>query len=113
MSESEAFKFIDDASFIEVHNIASVGLSSPNCKLQVPSDLSSDKLYLSKQNTQSQGILDKISQWTNEKEMKINAEKNKCMIINFCNSTQFNTRLYIEKSIIEQVQEVKFLGVTL
>ena len=79
----------------------------------MPSDLSSDKLYLSIQNTQFQGILDKISQLTDEKEMKINAEKNKYMIINFCNSTQFNTRPYIERSMIEQVQKVKLLGVIL
>ena len=61
LSESEAFKFIDDASFIEVLNIASIGLSSINCRLQVPSDLSTDNSYLPTQNTTSQGILDKLN----------------------------------------------------
>ena len=45
--------------------------------------------------------------------MMINADKTKYMIVNFCNSMQFNTRLYIDKILIEQVREVKLLGVIL
>ena len=45
--------------------------------------------------------------------MKINADKTKYMIINFCHSTQFTTRLHVEKTLIDQVREVKLLGVLL
>ena len=43
--------------------------------------------------------------------MKLNCDKTKYMIINFCSSLQFQTRLYIEQSMIEQVREAQLLGV--
>ena len=58
-------------------------------------------------------ILNQLSKWTNENEMKINANKTKYMVINFCKSTQFNTRLYIENYLIEQVNQIRLLGVVL
>ena len=45
--------------------------------------------------------------------MSINFQKTKYMIINFCQSAQFNTRLYVENNLLEQVQEACILGVTM
>ena len=111
LSESETFKFIDDASFTEVLNLTLAGLSSSHSKTQVPSEMCIDKFFLPTKNTNSQNIFNKISQWTDEREMKLNPSKTNYMIINFCKSAQFSTRLYLENSLIEQMKEIKLLGV--
>ena len=43
--------------------------------------------------------------------MMLNSEKTKYMIINFCKSKQFKTRLYLENNILEQVNQTNLLGV--
>ena len=43
--------------------------------------------------------------------MKLNCDKSKYMIFNFSKNYQFNTRLYLEKSLLEQVTETRLLGV--
>ena len=45
--------------------------------------------------------------------MILNKKKTKFMIFNFCKSKIFDTRLYIEKTLLEQVRETKLLGVHL
>ena len=45
--------------------------------------------------------------------MILNEKKTKFMIFNFCKSKIFDTRLYIEKTLLEQVRETKLLGVHL
>ena len=43
--------------------------------------------------------------------MKLNCEKTKYMIFNFCKSLQFQTRIQIDQSLLEQVHQMKLLGV--
>ena len=43
--------------------------------------------------------------------MKLNDDKTKYMVINYCSSMQYNTRLYLESSLLEQVTQTKLLGV--
>ena len=43
--------------------------------------------------------------------MKLNPNKTKYMIINFCSSYQFKTRLSVKSSLLEQVSETRLLGV--
>ena len=102
----DAFKFVDDASFIELLNIAMLYLSYYDVEQHVPSDISTEKFFLPTEKTKSQKNLDKLSEWTTQNEMKLNPEKTKYMIINFCKSTQFNTRLSVNKSIIDQVSQI-------
>ena len=45
--------------------------------------------------------------------MILNPDKSKIMLINFCRSYQFKTRLTINNSLIEQVNQTKLLGVIL
>ena len=45
--------------------------------------------------------------------MKLNSEKTKYMLINFCKSYQFNTRLYIQNEILEQIHQTRLLGVVI
>ena len=111
LEDDEVYKFIDDASFLEVLNLVSIGLSSYHSKMQVPSDLSPEDLYLPPQNIQTQSHLNQISKWTDDHEMLLNSAKTKYMLINFCHSAQFQTRLFIKNTLLEQVRETKLLGV--
>ena len=92
-----AFNFVDNASFIKILNLLLVGFTSFNCKNQITSDPSVDKLYLPTENTTSQSSLTKRNVLTKQNEIKLNAEKTKYMILNFYRPAQFQTRLYIEK----------------
>ena len=111
LSVEDAFKFIDDASFLEILNLLSIGLTSYDFNQHVASDIACENLYVPPENIESQAHLQKISEWTNDNEMKINSDKTKYMIVNFCRSAQFSTRLALNNSVLEQVREVKLLGV--
>ena len=43
--------------------------------------------------------------------MALNTDKTKYMIINFCTSLQFQTRLYLKDNLLNQVKQTKLLGV--
>ena len=101
LPEDERYKYFDDASFIEVVNLLLAGLSCFNPKTSVPSDILHDKLFLPTDNTSTQGSLNTLSQWTDNNQMLLNNSKTKYMILNFCNSLQFNTRLFLDGSLLD------------
>ena len=111
MPEDEAYKFVDDASFLEILNMISIGLASLYSKNHVPSDVPPEMAFLPSENFNTQNYLDKISKWTNENEMLLNLKKSKYIIVNFCDSLQFKTRLNVNNSLIEQVSQTRLLGV--
>ena len=112
LEDDEGWKYIDDTNFIEVINLTLAGLSSFNFKQQVCSDIATDAYYLSPTNLNSQQTINKICEWSKLNYMKLNFLKTKYMVINFCRSAQFNTRLTVENNLLEQVQESRILGVT-
>ena len=79
------------------------GISSYNPKQQVPSDIGIGNKFLHSENFQTQTYLNKISEWTDMKQMKVNSDKSNYMIFNFCHNYQFNTRLYLEDNLVQQV----------
>ena len=110
--EEDRFKFIDDLSVLEMINLISIGLSSYNCKLHVPSDINVEhNQYLPPQNFNSQETLQKISDWTDDHLMKLNPTKSKYMVVNFTDNYQFNTRLSLDANVLQQVSETRLLGV--
>ena len=111
LNENEKYKYIDDLSVIEVINLILHGISSYNPKQQVPSDIAIGHKFLHSDNFQTQSYLKKISEWTEQKQMKLNGDKSNYMIFNFSRNYQFNTRLYLENNILEQVKETRLLGV--
>ena len=113
MKPEDVFKFIDDTQFIEVLNLIAIGLSSWNFRKQVASDISTNNQFLPPENFQTSSHLQKIEDWTKNQEMCLNNKKSKYMIFNFCHSKQFQTRLKINETVIEQVKETKLLGVIL
>ena len=106
----ERFKFIDDLSLIEIINLLSIGLTSFNCKVSVPSDVGTDNQYLPPANIKSQTYMDELSDWTKSKQMKLNVKKSNYMIINYTKKYQFNTRLSMEGTFLEQVHQTKLVG---
>ena len=111
LEQDEGFKFIDDASFVEILNLFLGGLSKLNSKPQVPSDLATNEHFLKNENFNTQQYLNKICTWTDDHQMKLNSQKTKYMIVNFCSSYQFQTRLYLKENLLEQIKVTRLLGV--
>ena len=107
---NKRYKWVDDLSILEMINLISVGLASYNFKQHVASDIGVDQSYLKTENILSQSYMDKITKWTKENKMKLNAKKTKIMIINFTRNYQFSTRILLENQLLEIVDETRLLG---
>ena len=95
LDDNKKFKYIDDLSILEVINMVLCGISSYNSKQQVPSDIAVSNKFIINENLKTQDYLNQISQWTEQKQMKLNIKKSNYMIFNFTRNFQFNTRLYV------------------
>jgi hypothetical protein len=67
--------------------------------------------FIHKQNLQTQVDIDKISQWTRNKKMKLNHKKSSLMCFNFTNKYQFTTRVTMGGNTLPIVQQTKLLVV--
>ena len=74
------YKYIDDASILEVVNLQNVGISSYNIKKHVPSDIPTHNQYISADKLQSKKYINEVKTWTENKKMKLNIDKSKMMI---------------------------------
>ena len=113
VSLDEKYKFIDDLSLLEIVDLICAGLSSYDCMSHVPSDIGIDSAFLDANNIKSQLYLDNISSWTDSNQMELNASKSNYMIFNFSRNYKFQTRLYLNGSLLEQVEKKKLLGLIL
>ena len=68
--EDSGYKFVDDASMIEILHLLTIGMSSFYVKSQVPSDISVEKQFVHNSNLKTQKHMHSISEWTNCQEMK-------------------------------------------
>ena len=107
------FKFIDDLSILELINLLSIGLSSCNWKSSVASDIPENGFIIPSENMKSQLYLDKLSEWTKQNKMKLNAKKTCAMIFNFTKDFQFTSRVNIEGEPMAIISETKVLGVVI
>ena len=111
MPEDQRFKFVDDLTMLEIVNLVSIGISTYNFKNHIASDIAIDQNYINSENLQSQSYLDKISEWTEQNEMKLNVQKSNILIFNASKNYQFTTRLQLENFILEILEDTKLLGV--
>ena len=111
LNNDEKYKYIDDISILEIINLISVGISSYNCKMNVPSDIQTENKFLPPDNIKTQDYLDQIEKWTEQKKVKSNFGKGKYMTVNFTKNYQVNTRLKLENNLLQQVTETRLLGV--
>ena len=103
---------LDDLSVLDFVNLISQGLSSWNFKANTASDISAEhNQFLPYDNFQSQDYLSRISNWTDQNLMKLNADKSKFMIVNYTDNFQFITRLTLDNNVLKQVNETRLLGV--
>ena len=77
---------------------------------QIPSYIAVNDQFLPPENLNTNKHLETINNCTKEQEKKINFEKTKYMIFNFCHFRQFQTRVSIDETLLEQVKETKLLG---
>ena len=106
----DRFKFVDDMSILELINLITCGVATYNFRNHVASDIATNQNYLPPENCKSQNYLNSVEQWTDSKLMKLNKEKTKVIIFNFTYNYQFSTRLYLENSLLEIVEQTKLLG---
>ena len=85
-------------------------ISNYNFKQHVASDIGVHGQYLPNNNLKSQTYLNKIQEWTEEAQMALNISKTKYMVVNFTNNFQFNTRIELENSLLEEVSDCRLLG---
>ena len=107
---SKRYKWVDDLSILEMVNLISAGISSYNFNQHVASDVGVDQVYLPSENICTQSYMDRIEQWTNDNQMKVNGKKTKLMIVNFTRNYQLSTRIYLEGELLEIVSETMLLG---
>ena len=94
---------------MEVLNMLSIGISSFNSRITIPTGIVDH--YIPQQNLKTSDYLNKICEWSEQNQMALNTDKTKYMIINFCSSLQFQTRLYVKNNLLNQVKQTKLLGV--
>ena len=90
-----------------------IGISSYNIKVHVPSNVGIDQFYIPAKNLKTQEYLYAINQWTESQMMKINEKKTKSMVFNFTKNYQFMTDLELNKTEIDVETETKLLGTIL
>ena len=98
---------------LEILNLVTAGLSSYNFRQHVASDIGIDQLFMPSQNIKSQSYMDNICEWTNVKKMKLNESKSKVMVINYAHNYQFATRVHLNDTLLETINETRLLGTVL
>ena len=110
LSPDDKYKFVDDLSTLELINLMLSGLSSYNFKQHIASDIGVDQLFLPSENISSQSYIDKISEWTEMRQMKLSEQKSKLMIINFTKKYQFSTRVHLNNTLLDIIDHTLLLG---
>ena len=77
-------------------NLIGAGFATYNVKNHVPSNIPVHNQIIDSDNLQAQEYLHKVGQWTEERKMKLNSKKTKCMIINPSWKKQFTTNLKLQ-----------------
>ena len=107
------YKWLDNLTVLELVNLLTVGISSYNLRGHVPSDVPVHNGFVKAENLLTQQHIEKISQWTKNKQMKLNTKKSCAIFLNFTEKYQFTSRLVIEGAPLKIVYETKLLGVIL
>ena len=79
----------------------------------VPSDIPDHNGFIEASHLMTQANINKIADWTQMKQMKLNLSKSCGMIFNFTNNFQFTSRILIEDQPLKLVNETKLLGLIL
>ena len=83
VQEEDKFSFIDDLSLLELVNLMNIGMQSYNVRQHVPSHIAEHNQFIQPDKLKSQQHLNELSQWTDDKMMKLNPKKCKNLVFNF------------------------------
>ena len=106
---NERFKYLDDLTVLEFVNLLSIGLSSQNVKLSVPSNMPSHNQFIPNDHLKTQEYINEISNWTDDNLMMLNAKKTKCLLVNNSKKYQFTTGLVMKDQVLEIVDKEKIV----
>ena len=110
IDEDLRFKFVDDATVLEIINLLSIGMASHNAKLRVPNEIAWHNQVIPVENLRSQDYLKKINDWSISMKMELNLKKTKTMTFNYSKNHQFSTNISLNEETIEDVRDCKLLG---
>ena len=110
VEEDSIYKFVDDATVLEIVNLISIGIASYNFRLKVASNIPEHNQFVPAENLKSQNYLNRIQEWSENQQMELNSEKTKIMIFNFSRHLQFTTNMKLLDKDIEVVNQTKLLG---
>ena len=105
----DRYKFIGDLSILELIALGDL-LTDYDFHKHVASDVKIDEKFLPPEQFNMQSNLDKITEWTHSNLMKLNSNKSNYMILSRTHD-KFSTRLSLNNKKLEQVSQVKLLGV--
>ena len=104
------YKFVDDLTTIEVLSLITKVVSY-NFHHHVASDIGVHNQHIPKEMTETQEVVKSINDWTSKQKMKLNSSKTKYMVINYTNNYQFNTRITLNDSVLDCIDQIRLLGV--
>ena len=106
------YKFVDDLTTIEIISMATK-IVSYNLHHHVPSDIGTHNQFLPTDETTTQNVVNNINDWTNKQKMKLNVTKTKYMVVNFTKNYQFNTRISLDGTVLDCIDQIRLLGIEL
>ena len=106
----DRYKYFDDLTVVEIINLLNIGISTARVRDTVPSDLPEHNQQVDNNNLKSQEYCQRISQWTEQNLMELNAKKSKTILFNFSKNHQFATNLKLKNQKLEMINETKLLG---
>ena len=109
LEEDEKYKYVDDLSILEFICLSGL-LVEYDVHSHVPSNVGVDQLFLPSASFDTQSHLGRISSWTAENLMQLNEEKSNYMILSR-SIENFATRLTLNSIKLEQLHDVRLLGV--
>ena len=110
-NQEDRFRYIDDLEICDLISLAGI-LDQYDVMSHVPSDVAVGQQFLKPQDTQVQGHLDFVQNWTKTNLMKINSSKSNYMVMTRTKE-DFVTRLTLNGDKIDRKQVNKIIGVWL
>ena len=84
------WSFLKQTNDLELINLVSIGMASHNPRLNVPSNIPASNLFITSDNLKTQNFMKDLETWTQNRQMKLNAQKTQNIIFNFTKNYQFS-----------------------
>ena len=109
IEEDLKYKYVDDMTILEFLCLSGL-LVEYDVHSHVPSDVGVDHLFLPPSSCETQTYLENVATWTTDNLMKLNEGKSSYMLFSRIQK-EFKTRLSLNNVKLDQLEEVRLLGV--